>query len=120
MSHLLSIHVLPGAAGQTFSPATAAPIIATQPTNQAGLTGQAVTFTAAAVGTAAPAVQWQVSTNGGLSFTNLSDGHGVSGASTMRLTLSGLTATLNNNRYRAVFTNAAGSTISTAAVLSVS
>ena len=48
------------------------PTITTNPVNQSGNAGSLVTFTAAAAGTPAPAVQWQVSTNGGAVRSNIS------------------------------------------------
>jgi uncharacterized repeat protein (TIGR01451 family) len=57
-------------------------------------------------------VQWQVSTNGGTTFTN------VAGATSTTLSFA-TTASQNSNQYKAVFTNAAGSTSTTAATLTV-
>src|SRR5207248_3236336 len=48
-----------------------AAFITLQPVNQAVGEGQTATFTAAAGGTPAPAVQWQVSTNGGGTFADV-------------------------------------------------
>src|SRR5437899_997693 len=48
-----------------------APPVTLDPTNTAGCPSAPVTFAATASGTPAPAVQWQVSTNGGLSFSNI-------------------------------------------------
>jgi hypothetical protein len=88
------------------------PTITAQPTNLTVTTGQTATFTAAATGSPAPTVQWQVSTDGGVTFSN------VSGATAT--TLSFATAlSLNGNRYRAVFTNSAGTATTTAATLTV-
>ena len=46
-----------------------APVVTTQPASQTVTAGQTVTFTAAASGNPTPTVQWQVSTNGGATFT---------------------------------------------------
>ncbi len=101
----------------TSSPATlttnAAPVVSTQPASVTVNAGQSATFTAAANGVPAPTVQWQVSTNGGSTYTN------VSGATSGTLTVSGTTASQNGSLYRAVFTNTAGSTDTTAATLTV-
>jgi hypothetical protein len=88
------------------------PTITTQPTNQTVTAGQTATFTAAATGSPTPTVQWQVSTDGGVTFSN------ISGATSTTLSL---TTALSQNgyRYRAVFTNAAGTATTTAATLSV-
>jgi len=88
------------------------PTITTQPANQTVTAGQTATFTAAATGSPTPTVQWQVSTDGGVTFSPVS---GVTSA-----TLSFTTAlSQNNNRYRAVFTNSAGSATTTVATLTV-
>ena len=88
------------------------PVITTNPTNVSVLAGAMATFTAAATGSPAPTVQWQVSTNAGVTFTNLA------GATTVTLSFA-TAAAQNGNQYKAVFTNAAGSTSTTAATLTV-
>lgn len=89
-----------------------APYITTQPANQTVTAGQTATLTAAATGSPAPTVQWQVSTDGGVTFSNLS------GATST--TLSFTTAvSQNGNKYRAVFTNTVESVTSNAATLTV-
>ncbi|MGH9763230.1 MAG: choice-of-anchor Q domain-containing protein, partial [Blastocatellia bacterium] len=71
-----------------------------------------VTFTAAATGTPAPTVQWQMSTNGGGSFTN------ITGATNRTLTLT-LTPSESEDEFRAVFTNQCGTATTNAALLTV-
>jgi uncharacterized repeat protein (TIGR01451 family) len=88
------------------------PSISTQPLPQTACSGASVSFTAAATGSPTPTVQWQVSTDGGATFTNLT------GATSTSLTFSS-TASQNNNQYRAVFTNTAGSTNTNAVLLTV-
>jgi hypothetical protein len=61
-----------------------------------------VTFTAAADGSPAPTMRWQVSTDGGASFTDLP------GATSTTLSLTA-TLDLSGDLYRAVFSNLAGS-----------
>jgi hypothetical protein len=65
--------------------------------------------------------QWQVSTNGGMSYTNLANDGIYSGVNTPTLTLTGITAALNNNRYRVLFSNTicTATTPSTGALLTV-
>ena len=58
-------------------------------------------------------MQWQVSTDGGNTFSN------VAGATSNTLTIDA-TANENGNRYRAVFTNSAGSATTASATLTVS
>ncbi|MFS8085799.1 MAG: beta strand repeat-containing protein, partial [Acidobacteriota bacterium] len=88
-----------------------APTVSTNPTNQTACDGGTATFTAAAGG-GASTVQWQVSTNGGGSFSD------VPGATSTTLSFTASTAQ-NGNQYRAVFTNACGSATTTAATLAM-
>ena len=98
-------------ATETVTSSTA-PLMTTQPSDLTILAGQTATFTAAASGTPTPTVQWQVSTNGGSTFTN------VSGATSTTLSFTALPAQ-SGNKYRAVFTNTGGNTTSSAATLTV-
>jgi uncharacterized repeat protein (TIGR03803 family) len=97
----------------TSTPATltvnAAPSITTQPVSAAATVGQSAgseTFTVAATGGSGTlSVQWQFSTNGGQSFSNLTDGNGISGSSTTTLTVSSLSSP-GTTEYQAVVTDA--------------
>jgi pimeloyl-ACP methyl ester carboxylesterase len=97
---------------QAGIPASVAPAVTLQPTNDTVTVNSLATFSADASGTPNPTVQWQVSANGGAAFTN------VSGATTTTLSFTAH-APQNNNQYRAVFANSAGSAISKAATLGV-
>jgi hypothetical protein len=103
-----------GANGATttyeFSTASA-PVVTTQPLSQSYTSGQTLTFTAAASGTPTPTVQWQISTNGGATFSNIS---GATSTTAMAGPLNGFE---NGWQTRAVFTNSAGSATSNAATL---
>jgi autotransporter passenger strand-loop-strand repeat protein len=90
---------------------TSAPAITLNPVSQTVIAGSSVSFTAAASGNPTPTVHWQVSTKGG-PFTN------ISGANSTTLSFAS-TASENGNKYRAVFTNSAGSATTTAATLTV-
>ena len=90
---------------------TTQPQITTQPANQSVTAGGTATFTAAASGTPTPTVQWQVSTDGGTSYSD------IAGATSATLTLTAVTTAQNTNRYRAVFTNSAGGATTNAATL---
>jgi hypothetical protein len=81
--------------------------------------GQKVTFTASASGSPTPSVQWQVSTDGGKTWSNLSDGSSVSGSATDTLTLSNIQASEDGSQYQAVFTNSIGTATTSAATLTV-
>jgi hypothetical protein len=87
------------------------PVITLNPVNQT-ISGGSVTFTAAASGTPTPTVQWQVSTNGGVSFTN------ISGATSTSLSFTP-TISQTGYQYRAVFTNRCSTATTTAATLTI-
>jgi hypothetical protein len=88
------------------------PSVTTNPNNSIANVGGTASFTAAAGGFPAPSVQWQVSTDGGATFTP------ISGATSTTYSFTAA-ANQNNNQYEAIFTNAAGSATTTAAVLQV-
>jgi hypothetical protein len=90
----------------------AAPTVTTQPANQTVTAGHTATFTAAAAGSPAPTVVWEVSTDGGATYSP------VAGATSATLTFTAA-ANQNGNRYEAVFTNTFGSATTTAAALTV-
>jgi hypothetical protein len=98
---------------------TSAPAITRQPTNQAVRAGQNAQFTVAASGSPAPTYQWQLSTNSGSSWTNLSDSTTYSGALAATLTVANVTAALNGHQYRAVATNSVSGATSLAATLTI-
>ncbi len=94
------------------------PVISAHPANTVKCVGQTATFTVGTTGSVpAPNIfQWQVSTNGGVSWTNLTTG----GSYTATLTVANVTLAMNNNQYRVIVTNFCGQTItSNAAVLTV-
>jgi len=84
-----------------------APVITTAATNTTVCNGATATFTAAASGTPSPSVQWSVSTDGGVLFTD------IPGATTGTLSFVANTSQ-NGNQYRATFTNSQGSAQTTA------
>ena len=95
-------------------PATSgiAPAITQSPSNQTVVTGNTATFTATATGSPTPTVQWQVSTNGGSNWSDISNATNT--------TYSFMAASGDNgNQYRAVFTNAIGNVATNAATLTV-
>ena len=86
------------------------PAVMVSPASQT--VSSSVTFTAAASGTPAPSVQWQVSTDGGTTFTN------IPGATSTTLTVT-LTPTQSGYKYRAVFTNTCGTATTAAATATI-
>ena len=88
------------------------PIVTTNPVDQVVNGGQTASFTAAATGNPAPTVQWQVSTDGGVTFAD------VPGATSATLSFT-TAAGDSGDEYQAVFTNVAGSATTTPAMLSL-
>ena len=93
--------------------ASGVPVILAAPADTAVSTGMDATFTVDAAGVPSVSLQWQVSTDGGASFAN------VNGAVAKILTVPHLAAGDDDKRFRAVISNSAGSTTSTAARLHV-
>jgi hypothetical protein len=77
------------------------PLINTQPTDKTALVGQNTTFTISAVATGI-AYQWQLSTNGGSSYGNLSNNSTYSGVTTATLGITSVTLAMNGYKYRCV------------------
>ncbi|MDD2387573.1 MAG: hypothetical protein PHP52_12420, partial [Bacteroidales bacterium] len=77
-----------------------------QPESQYGCAGESLTFAVIATG-AGLAYQWQVSTDGGTIYNNITNIGVYSGATTMNLAISNVSG-LNNHQYRCVVTGACG------------
>ena len=88
------------------------PTVTGQPNSQIVTAGTTATFSATATSRPAPGVQWQVSTDGGSTWTD------IPAATSDTLTVSS-TKKDDGNLYRAVFTNLLGKATSTTAVLLV-
>ena len=102
----------------TVNAASTAPSITTQPSAQSVVAGSTATFTAAASGTPAPTWQWQRSTNGGSTWTDIS-GATAASYTTPATTVTGGSAN-SGDQYRAVATNSAGAATTSAVALTVS
>lgn len=87
----------------------AGPAITSQPTNQVACVGSNATFAIVSSGT----YQWQISTNGGTTWSN------ISGATATSYIATAVTIGQNNNQYRCIVTGQCGSTTSSAATLTV-
>ncbi|MEI7458995.1 MAG: hypothetical protein WCK15_06275, partial [Pirellula sp.] len=89
-----------------------APSVTQNPSSSTVKLGATASFTAAATGNPTPTIQWQISTNGGTIWSN------ISGATS---TTYRFTAASGDNRkqFRAVFKNSFGTLTSSAAVLTV-
>ncbi len=90
-----------------------APSITTSPASQTVFAGASVSFSAAASGVPAPTVQWQFSTNGGSTWSN------VSGATSTTYSISSVPTSDNGWEFRAVFTNVVSTATTNAATLTV-
>ena len=87
----------------TVSPFT----IATQPTDQSIIAGSNAIFSVAT--TNVDTYQWQRSTNGGISFSDVSDGVEFAGTQTAILTVLSAGIDANGHQFRVQVSNAAGS-----------
>lgn len=81
-----------------------APNITTQPANGSSVcAGQNTSYTVIATGTGI-GYQWQLSTDGGTNYSNLSNGGVYSGVTTGTVNITGATIGMNNYKYRCVIT----------------
>jgi DNA-binding beta-propeller fold protein YncE len=107
----------------TSDPATltvdAPPAVGESPQSVSVVEGNNAGFTVTGSGVPAPAYQWEVSSNAGLSWADLMDGTYVSGATTPSLELLGVTTALDGNEYECSLTNTSGSATSAYATLDV-
>jgi len=76
-------------------------------------------FTVAASGAGILNYQWQASTDGGSSFTNLADNSTYLGTSGTTLTLTGVAVNMNGYRYQCIVNGTCGTSTSTSATLTV-
>jgi hypothetical protein len=110
LNNFCSVNFTSNAAILSVSQATA---INTDPANQTTCEGTDVNFAVAATGTSTGlSYQWQISTDGGNTFTDIS---GQTGSS---LSLSAVSASMNGNRYRVIVTGC-NSLTSAEAILTV-
>ena len=90
-----------------------APILIQQPISESVNVGFTAAYTSVANGIPTPTVQWQVSTDGGVTWAN------VNGATSTTYTTPATVIGDNGKLFRAVFTNASGSATSSGASLTV-
>ncbi len=86
------------------------PVITTQPVSQSVCAGQNTSFTVAAPG--ASTYGWQVSTDGCVTWTPLTNGGVYGGVNTSTLTITGVTVLMNNYSYRVAVGGQCGITMS--------
>ncbi len=101
-SRVLTFNVVPGAG----------PVITTAPQSQGICDGGSATFTVAS-SSAVNSYQWQISTNGGTDWTNISN------ANDDQLTVNGASTLQNGHLYRVVLAGPCNTTISAPATLTV-
>ncbi|HMI79207.1 MAG TPA: T9SS type A sorting domain-containing protein, partial [Ferruginibacter sp.] len=93
--------------------------ITTQPANQNVCLGNDAHFNVVATGTGL-SYQWQVSPNGGVSFSNLINGGPYIGVNTASLTITAPSLSMSGNRYRVIVNGGVcGSATSNTALLTV-
>jgi hypothetical protein len=80
----------------------AIPVIVTGPVSSTICQGGNTSFTVNAGVTTAATYQWQVSVNGGVSYTNVTNGGIYSGATTSTLNLNAVPLANNGNLYRVI------------------
>lgn len=102
------------AATLTVNPTPAYPVYVTQPASQSVTIGATATFTVSVTGTPAPGLQWQVSTDGGATWSD------IPGATGSSYTTPATGAGDNGNRYQVIATNGSGTEYSASATLTVS
>lgn len=91
------------------SAGVAGPTLGHDPTNQTICSGSAATFTVGTVtGTGSLIIRWQVSVNGGGSYTDIGSAVPYSGSTTATLTISNVSTTFNGNLYRLVVVDGNG------------
>jgi len=90
------------------------PEFTAHPQGQIVFAGQNVVFSVAVAGTPSPLLQWQISSNGGVTWTN------IDGQTAATLRLNSVTLAQNNNMFRCIATNTAAEVISGIANLTVS
>ena len=97
------------------------PVLGQQPVSQTVCSGSNPTFTIGTVTgtTGTVTLRWQVSVNGGGTYTNISDGAVYSGTATGILTVLNVSTSLNGSMYRCVVTDGSGPTTSNGATLTV-
>jgi hypothetical protein len=100
----------------TVNPAPVSPAFTTQPADITVTAPATASFTVAATGTPAPTLQWQTSSDGGGTWSNVSAG---TGATTTTYTTEATSTPISGRRYRAIATNSAGAATSNAAILTV-
>lgn len=105
--------VTSNAAPLTVNPVPVPPAFITQPASATVTAPNTATFNVVVIGTPSPTLQWQASTNGGGSFTD------IAGATASSYTTPATSTGDSETQYRVVATNGSGVATSTVATLTV-
>jgi hypothetical protein len=100
----------------TISSSTAPISISNQPSNKSICAGANTSFS---VVTSGVSYRWQVSTNGGANYSNLSNGGVYSNVTTATMNITSATAAMNNYMYRCVISGCSTPTTSNAGILTI-
>jgi uncharacterized GH25 family protein len=100
-------------------PVPTAPAFTTQPQNLTLLVGQTGNISVAANGVPAPSYQWQISTDAGNTWSNLSNNTTYAGTTTATLGVFDATADLSGCQFQCLVTNFGGSIISNISTLTI-
>jgi streptogramin lyase len=98
-----------------FAPA----VVLQTPSDTTAIAGQSVSFSVGVIGSPAPTYQWQDSTNGGSTWTNMVDSGGFFGTASATLGISAATTAMSGEEFQLVATNASGSATSSPVSLTV-
>ena len=98
----------------TVASASTTPVIATQPASTSVVAPATATFTVVASGSPTPSYQWQLSTDGGVTYAD------IAGATDSTYTTPPTVNADSGKRFRVNVTNSLGSLLSASAVLTVS
>jgi len=108
----------PGGSEMRLGLAPSIPVIGVQPTNQTVYSGATARLVSIGAGQGALAYQWQSSPVGAGTWSNVTDGGNISGATTAFLTIANIA--VGDKDYRLLVTNGNGTGTSDTATLSVS
>ncbi|MDD4968311.1 MAG: T9SS type A sorting domain-containing protein [Paludibacter sp.] len=95
------------------------PQITAQPAPVVSCIGNSETFAVTATSATTITYQWQISTDNGVNWLNLTNGAPYSGVLTNALTINPIAIAMSTNRYRVILTNIDGVTTSNGALLTV-
>jgi spore coat protein A, manganese oxidase len=95
------------------------PQVTAQPATFTACIGDAAHFTVAATSATTITYKWQVSTDGGTSYTDLVNGGPYANVTTPNMTITPSALAMNGYKYRCALTNIDGTTLSNVATLNV-